>query len=207
MDEHEKILITATIGVITNIIQFFINRLLHNKDKIVERKYEAYSSFMKKNDEIMNKMRNDPLMIYNSINEFFKEALNNDPEKINNTLIKFNEKILEFVKNASEPLMIIRQELNNLLLICSNELRDKIKIYNTLITDYNNEVQKCLTIIAPNDSNSIIRGFETLWQNERWLKFQILNDEILELMRKEIGNKKTKNSKKENFHAQTKSLS
>jgi hypothetical protein len=207
MDEHENIFITTAIVFVTNTIQFFINRLLHNKDKIIERKYEAYSAFMKKTDEIMNKMRNDPLMIINSFNDFLKEAFNNEPEEVNNTLIKFNEKIFEFVRNASEPLMIIRQELNTLLLICSDELRDKIKMYNTLITDYNNEVQKCLSIIAPNDSNSIIRGFKTLGQDERWLKFQTLNDEISELMRKEIGNKKTKNSNKEKFHAQTKSIS
>jgi len=207
MDENVKIIITATIGLLVNIIQFIINRLLHNKDKLVERKYEAYSIFMKKTDEIMNKMRNDPLMIINTFNDFFKEALNKEPEEINNTLIKFNEKLLGFVRNTSEPLMIIRQELNTLLLICSSELGDKINMYNTLITDYNNEVQKCLNIISSNDSNSIIRGLETLGQNERWLKFQTLNDEILKLMRNEIGNKKIKYSKKERFHAQTKSIS
>jgi len=97
--------------------------------------------------------------------------------------------------------MIIRQELNTPLLICSNELGDKINMYNTLITDYNNEVQKCLSIISFDDSNSIIHRLETLVQNERWLKFQTLNDEILKLMRNEIGNKKAKNSKKEKFHA------
>jgi len=179
MDIDQKILIIiAVIGWLGNIIQFIINRINQNKEKIIDRKYEAYSAFMKKTDEIMNKIRNDPLMIFNTFNVFFQEILNKELEEINNTLIKFNEKLLEFTKNAIEPLMIIRNELNNLLLICSNELRDKIKMYNTLITDYNNEFQKCLNIIAPNDANSIIREFQTL------------NDEILELMRKEIGNKK-----------------
>jgi len=191
MDIDQKILIIiAVIGWLGNIIQFIINRINQNKDKIIERKYEAYSVFMKKTDEIMNKIRNDPKMIINSFNDFLKEALNNEPEEVNNTLIKFNEKTFEFIRNASEPLMIIRQELNTLLLICSNELRDKIRMYNTLIKDYNNEVQKCLSIISPNDTNSIIRGLETLGQDKRWLEFQTLNYEILELMRNEIGNKK-----------------
>jgi hypothetical protein len=111
MDDKEKIIITAAIGVLVNIIQFIINRLIHNKDKLIERKYEAYSAFMKKTDEIMNKMRNDPNMIFNNYNNFLKEILISEPEDINKKLIDFNEKIFEFIGNATEPIMIIKQPL------------------------------------------------------------------------------------------------
>jgi len=76
-----------------------------------------------------------------------------------------------------------------LLIICSNELRKKINDLIILTTDYNNEMQKCLSMISPNDSNSMIRELQTFAHTDRWLRFQTLNEEILEKMREEIGSK------------------
>lgn len=189
MDNKDILLIViAFLGWLWGIIQFIINRKYHNKDKQIDRKYEAYSSYMKKSDELMNSLRNDPNIVYGISTDFIKTAMTGDSEQINIALFQFNEKLLEYVKRASEPLMILKQELNALLIICSDDLSFKINEFSALTTDFNNEMQKALSSISPNDSNEMIRQLQTLGQNERWKRYGTLNDEIIKLMRKEIGN-------------------
>ena len=189
--EHKDILliVIAFFGWTWGIIQFFINRRNQKKDKLIDRRFEAYSAYMKKADELMSNVRNDPNMIYGISTDFMQIALSGDEEKMNNALIQFNEKLLEFVKKATEPLLILKQELNSFLIICSDELSSKIEEFSLLTTDFNNEMQKSLSLISPNDSNSMVRQLETLGQNERWLRFESLNKEIINQMRKEIGTK------------------
>ena len=189
MNNNEILLITiAFLGWTWGIIQFIFNRKYHNKDKRIDRKYEAYSSYLKKSDELMNSLRNDPNIIYGIPTDFMKTAMTGDSELIDAALIQLNEKLLEQVKRASEPLMILKQELNALLIICSDDLRSKINEFCSLSTDFNNEMQKAMSLISPNDSDEMIRQLETLGQNERWKRFTNLNQEIINLMRKEIGN-------------------
>lgn len=183
------LIIAAFLGWTWGIIQFLINRRNQKRDKLIDRRYEAYSTYMKKADELMNNVRTDPNMIYGISTDFMQIALTGDEELINNALIQFNNKLLDFVKKATEPILILKQELNSLLLICSDELASKIEELNHLTTDFNNEMQKSLSLISPNDSNSMVRQLETLGHNERWLRFESLNIEIVGLMRKEIGNK------------------
>jgi len=189
MDDKDILLIViAFLGWSWGIIQFIINRKHYNKDKQIDRKYEAYSAYMKKSDELMNNLRNDPNMVYGISSDFMRIAMTGDSEQINQALIQFNEKLLEYVKRASEPLMILKQELNSLLIICSDDLNIKINEFTALTTDFNNEMQKSLSLISPSDSNEMIRQLQTLGQNERWKRYVTLNEEIIKLMRKEIGN-------------------
>lgn len=115
MDKKDIFLvILAFLGWSWGVFQFIINRRLNKKEKMIDRKYEAYPAYMKKADELLNNVRNNPNMIYGISNDFMKVAPNGDEEEVNNALIKFNEKILDFVKKASEPLMIMKKELNAL---------------------------------------------------------------------------------------------
>ena len=190
MEIKDLILVILTIlGWLWGIIQFFVNRKNQKNDKLIDRKYEAYSAYMKKVDEIRSNVREDPNLLYGLTTDFVKAILIDDPEEMNKAVIKFNEKLFDFVKKSTEPVIILKQELNALLIICSNELRKKINDLIILTTDYNNEMQKCLSMISPNDSNSMIRELQTFAHTDRWLRFQTLNEEILEKMREEIGSK------------------
>jgi hypothetical protein len=190
MEKKDLLLIVvAFLGWTWGIIQFLINRRNQKKDKLIDRRYEAYSAYMRKADELMNNVRTDPNMIYGISTDFMQIALTGDEELINNALILFNNKLLDFVKKATEPLLIIKQELNSLLIICSDDLASKIEELNHLTTDFNNEMQKSLSLISPNDSNSMIRQLETLGHNDRWLRFESLNKEIIKTMRQELGYK------------------
>lgn len=81
---------------------------------------------MRKSDDIMQKIREIPSMTYGLPNDFLLAALNNDPEEFNRAWIELNEQLIEMVKSGTEPLMILRQELNALRIICSEELQKRI---------------------------------------------------------------------------------
>ena len=188
MDNKDIILIIiALLGWAWGIIQFLVNRRNQKKDKHADRKYDAYSSYLKKSDELMNNVRTNPDMIYGISTDFLKSALTGDEDQINNALIQFNEKLIDFTRKATEPLLILKQELNSLLIICSDELAYKIEEMNSLTIDFNNAMQKSLSLISTDDSNSVIKQLNILGHDERWQRFESLNKEIIELMRKEIG--------------------
>jgi len=169
------LIIIAFLGWTWGIIQYSFNRHHQKKDKLIDRKYEAYSSYMKKADELMKNIRTDPKMIYGIPSKFIQSVLTGDEQQANNALIKFNEELLDFVQKASEPLMILNQELNSLLLICSEDLASNICEFNLLATDFNNEIQKSLSLISANDSDNMIRHLQTLGHNDRWVKLEDLN--------------------------------
>ena len=182
-------IVLAILGWLWGIFQFIVSRRNQKRDKLIDRKYEAYSAYMKKVDEVMNNVRKSPDYILGLFSDFMKVCISEDSEEIDNALIKFNEHILDYIKTATEPLLIVKQELNALLIICSNDLREKINELIALTTDYNNEMQECLSRMLPTDSDSMIQELHNFTHNERWMRFQKLNDEILEKMRDEIDNK------------------
>jgi len=169
------------------IFQFFLKRKYQKKDKLTDKRFEAYTAYMKKSDELMTNVRTNPDMVYGISSDFMSAALSGDEDRVNDALLEFNNKLLGFVKKASEPLMILKQELNSLRIICSKELTKKIEDFDELAVDFNNQIQKTLSKINPNDANKMTRELETLGHNERWQKFKYLNKEIIDLMRKELG--------------------
>jgi hypothetical protein len=63
----------------------------------------------------------------------------------------------------------------------------KINEMNNLILDYNNAVQNSLSACLPNNINSTVSQLQVLTENDRWHSFEKLNNDILNIMRKEIG--------------------
>lgn len=188
MEIKEIILIVIGIlGWCWAVIQFFINRNNQKKDKRIKRRFNIYSNYMKKSDELMTKVRTDPNMIFGITTDFLSTILNVESGKTNDALIKFNSQLLEFTKRATEPIMILNQELSALLLVCSDELSPKINELKSLSKDFSNEFQNVINSISPNDSNDLVEKFQTIGHNNRWARFEGLNTEILSLMRKEIN--------------------
>ncbi|GHU39374.1 hypothetical protein FACS1894190_03670 [Spirochaetia bacterium] len=181
--------------------QFIINRLDKKKEKSIDRKYEVYSSCLKKFDEAIQNVQKNPTDIVKLYTDLFSTILNNvdDQKKTIDSLIKFNQEIMSFIPNSTEPLIILKSELNNLMLICSDELKQKIDELIKLTHDYNNEVQKALSLISSNGSNSSMQNLQTLGQNKRGQMIENLREEMIAIMRKEIGNEKKGNKRKKRY--------
>ena len=107
-------------------------------------------------------------------------------ENLSEALMQYNQSLIDMVKESTKPLLMINQEVNALTLIASEELREKLKCLKELVTDLNNEMQNCLSVVSAKDSNSF-KYFETIGHNKRWVEYQKLYDEIVKLMRKEIN--------------------
>lgn len=179
-------IIIAIVGWTFAFYQMVKNRNWQKKDMLANRRYEAYQTFMKKLDEITGTIRNNPNAIYGVPKDLMTTLIEGDDNVINEALVEFNQKLVEYVKESVQPLIIIKQEINPLLLIASEELILKLDRLRTLIEDFYNEVQNCLSAINSKDGNSF-KLLETMGHIERWKEFQSLYDEIIKLMRKEIN--------------------
>jgi hypothetical protein len=168
------------------VIQFFINRRNQKKDKAIDKRFDVYSAYMKKSDEIMENMRTDPSMIYGVTNDFMANILSENID-INGALLKYNSELLEYTKKSIQPLQILSQELSTLFLVCSDELLPKIQEYKTLANDLSNNFQMVLNSINPNNSDDMVSKLHTIGHDNRALKLAELNSEIMQIMRKEIG--------------------
>ncbi|MCD7901693.1 MAG: hypothetical protein LUH22_18100 [Bacteroides sp.] len=177
----------AIAGWAWGIIQFFVNRKMQKKDKLIDRKYNAYIGYMKKYEEIINNYRNSNISdLYGIPNDLLYRMISGNPDEIDAALLEFNQKLCNHVKSATEPVLIVKQELNTLRLICSSTLLYKIKELDSLIIEFNQESIRALEAIKTMNPNILSNMQNEFVQNNKWLSFERLNNEIIELMRKEI---------------------
>lgn len=69
------LIIIAALGWIWGVVLFAFNRKIQKKDKVIEKRIEAYSAYLKKIDELTKNMRSDPQMVYGISTEFMKEII------------------------------------------------------------------------------------------------------------------------------------
>jgi hypothetical protein len=175
------------LGWIWGIIQFRLNRKYQKADKAIDKRFEVYSNFMNQMDEMSLNMRTDPNATYGISTEFMSEVVTGDEDRINNALIKFNEKLLETTRNSLQPMMIVNSELNKLKLVASQKLIPKITEYKTLVNDYTSEFQTVLNKLSnSNDLEYTAQQLQSIGHEERGKRMGELWLEIESLMRDEI---------------------
>lgn len=178
----------AILGWTWAIIQFIISRKHQKHDKILEKRFEVYSNFMNKMDEMNNNMRTDPKMIFGTSSELMATLLSGEEEDMNNALVKFNTELLNMTKKSVEPLLIVNQELNKLKMVCSNEMLPKIEEYKKLTTDYSDEVQIVLNRLSSNkDIEITAKELGNIGHQDRNVRLMTLWKEIETMMRDELG--------------------
>ena len=196
MNLETKDIILAVLGILGwtwGIVQFILTRRNQKRDKALEKRFEVYSAFMNKADEISQNMRTDPKMIYGITTEFFSRIISGDEDEMNNALIDFNSELIEYTRKSVQPMMILNQELNKLKLVCSDKLLPKIEQYKQLANDYNDEFQIVLNKISTNkDLNLTAKELENIGHSNRTVLMGELWQEIEKLMRDEIGYYKQK---------------
>ncbi|ENI5844793.1 hypothetical protein [Flavobacterium psychrophilum] len=175
------------LGWIWGIIQFRLNRKYQKADKAIDKRFEVYSNFMNQMDEMSLNMRTDPNATYGISTEFMSEVVTGDEDRINNALIKFNEKLLESTRNSLQPMMIVNSELNKLKLVASQKLLPKITEYKTLVNDYTSEFQTVLNRLSNSkDLEYTAQQLQSIAHEERGKRMSELWQEIESLMRDEI---------------------
>ena len=176
------------LGWIWGIIQFRLNRKFQNKDKAIDKKFEIYSNFMNKMDEMNYEMRNDPNSIIEVSKGLYAEIISGDEERTNKALIKMNDELINTVQKSMKPMTIINQELNKLRLVASQKLLPKIEDYKSVINEFTNEFQSALdqmkTSTELQESVDILQKSNQPTRNE---KLKNLWSEIETIMREEIG--------------------
>jgi hypothetical protein len=196
MNIETKDIILAALGLLGwtwGIILFILTRKNQKRDKALEKRFEVYSAFMNKADEISQNMRTDPKMIYGITTEFYTKLINGDEQEMNQALIDFNAELIEFTKKSVQPLLILNQELNKLKLICSDKLLLKIEEYKQLANDFSEEFQIVLNKISTNkDINLTAKELENIGHSNRIVLMAELWKELEKMMRDEIGYYKQK---------------
>jgi len=196
MSIETKDIILAILGLLGwtwGIVQFILTRRNQKRDKALENKFEVYSAFMNKADEISQNMRTDPKMIYGITTEFFSKIISGDEEETNKALIDFNAELIEFTRKSVQPMMILNQELNKLKLVCSDKLLPKIEQYKQLANDYSDEFQIVLNNISQSkDINITAKQLENIGHSNRTVLMIYLWKEMEKMMRDEIGYYKQK---------------
>jgi hypothetical protein len=92
------IIVLGILGWLWAIIQFVLTRQNQKKDKALEKRFDVYSSFMNKMDELNQNMRIDTTTIVDMLNIFLREIIDHNEDEINNALLDFNLKLMEFIK-------------------------------------------------------------------------------------------------------------
>lgn len=107
--ETKDILIISLglLGWIWAVIQHILNRRNQKRDKALEKRFEVYSNFMDKADEISQNMRSDPKMIYGITAEFYAKIINGNEDEVNQALVDFNSELIEFTRKSVQPLLIL----------------------------------------------------------------------------------------------------
>ena len=191
--ELKDIIITiiALLGWSWAIVQFFLNRHNQKTDKRIEKRFEVYSEFMIKMDEISNNLRTDPSIILGFSNDFMSKMLNaanDDTIDVNKVLLDFNSDLVTVTQKAIVPLIIVNQEINRLKMVCSQEMLPKIDEYKILVTDYIDEFQIALNKISnAKDLDVTAKELTNIGNPERNLRLTVLWKEIEAMMRNEIG--------------------
>lgn len=188
--EHIITIVIATIGWTLAIFQFFVNRRWQKRDYIKQQRYEAYKGFMNKLDSIGASMRIDPSKnVFSLMSEFLAsilQSIGNDSIDPQTSVASFSHRLLEQTKQSCEPLQEINGEINNIKLIASDALLVKLEELQNLNKDLYNEMMISLNAIGKENIPNF-ESLQTVGQQERWKRFQPLQEEIRHLMRKEIG--------------------
>lgn len=176
-------LLVSGLGVV---IWFFINRYYQKKDRLRIIRFETYKNFLNKMDEAHYSSRSDFGEVMKACAET-TAAILRDPESSNEAIIAMSNKVSHFTNESMKSWMIYSNEINQLTLVCSEEMRLLVAEYKNLnkqVSDIYTSHLKAFNFLNPTTQQELQSLIPT-----QYLERQVyLYNEIKRLMRKEIGN-------------------
>lgn len=178
-------IILAVVGWLFAFLQTWKNRKLEKANRLADRRYEAYSDFLRKMDEISAEMNKMPQKIMGEMATSFLMSVLSDSEDPKQAVIAFNERLVSFLSDSLKPMSIMKQELSSLRLVASDEMLGYIQKVQTLTDDLYNDFYSCLSKVSPQDTDSF-QNLKSIGQSQRVQDFSTLYHEMTDQMRKEI---------------------
>ena len=177
-------IIIAIGGWVFAFIEAWKNRQWQKKEVLANRKYESYSKFLMKMDEMSSIMKTSPKEIVGSITtNLLLNVMGGD--KPEDAVVKFNTDVIKCMQESMAPMLTMKQELSSLKLVASPRLITLIEELQALTEDLFNEFQNAMSSLSPSDKNCL-KDLARMEHDERYIRFASLYDDINKLMREEI---------------------
>lgn len=180
-------IILAVLGWAFALVGFFKKRIWQKKDNIANKRFEAYSQFLKQVDGFGKNMKAAPIeLIEVAIQEFWtniKEEKIDNVEAVNN----ISTKVFELLQRSVEPLFVMNQELSALRLVASDEMLIYIDKMKQLAEDLSNDFYSSFDQTSSNNIEQIGQKVASIGNSERAKQFEVIYKEMTSLMRQEIN--------------------
>lgn len=182
----------ALIGWIIAIMQSYRNQNLQKTIEQKKMRHDAYGAFLREIDAISKEMSISPMNTIMEISQkYISKILTINYQAENHDTI-LNECIMEMynemwicIEHASKPLLRISQAIAAVELDATEELMPMLQDLKALIESFNQEWQTALGTFSKDQ-----QGFQKLsqvGQLDHWTKFQTLQSQIVQQMRKECN--------------------
>ncbi len=184
--EFKPIDLALIVSGLAFIIWFFVSRFYQKRDSLKSARFETYRNFLNKMDEAHYSSR----MNFGEIMKVSAEttaAILRDPENSNEVLIEMSNKLSSLTRESMKGWLIYSNEINQLTLVCSNEmlvLVDEYKDLNKRVSDSFANLLSTLNMFDPTAQTQL----QSLISKQDQERLIVLYNEIKRLMRKEIGN-------------------
>lgn len=177
-------IIIAIGGWVFALIEAWKNRQWQKKEVLANRKYDAYSKFLMKMDDMSKDMKSSPKdIILNITSNLFLNVMGGDNAE--DAIVKFNTDVIKCMQDSMAPMLTMKQELSSLKLVASPRLITLIDELQALTEDLFNEFQNAMSAASPSDDNCL-KDLAKMEHDERYKRFASLYDDITKLMREEI---------------------
>lgn len=182
----------AIIGWIIAIVQSYRNQKLQKTIEQKKMRHDAYGIFLREIDAISKEMSISPMNTIRDISQKYISKILSINYQAENYDTILNECIMEMynemwscIEHASIPLLRISQAISAVELDATEELLPMLQELKSLIESFNKEWQKALSSF-PKDQQGLQKLSE-VGKNYHWTKFESLQQQIIQQMRKECN--------------------
>lgn len=178
-------IIIAIVGWVFALWQMRQNRKWQKRDKLADRRFEAYSRFLVIADSLSAEMKKSPQKMMGQMLTEFLSSIMAEEDNTEDALIKFNTRLTQYLSTCIEPMCTIKQELSALKLVASPEMLVLIDRLQVLTDDLYNDFHNCLARVDVKNSESF-QQLNTMGQDKRYWEYGSLYEELTRRMREEI---------------------
>lgn len=179
----------ALLGWAWAVAQFFLNRRLQIKDKTLDRRYQAYAGYLRKSEEMHQSLRMSSIACLGESHDILTKVVSLKTMSEPEAALALNEVFQVAIRKATEPLQFLSAEIASLKLVCSPKLMQQFEENQRLSLALHLELMSWLPKIDTAEFETLESMVVSLYQDPRWKRMAELDQEMILLMRTEMGSK------------------